>query len=438
MEIIFLKENDNLFQVLANQGIDTRTFMKQLNLINFKLNNNKIGYFQFRINNEFLKICILPKIIDKNNNNVKMQEDFKIYLIKCIEIMYRYNKENYLWKNIDKNYMDIVNKYRKDEVATLESILQFKYLYALKNILVLLKRLNHFRYKNKSFHDYTIRGVVNLKKNIGELNKSKIHQIQKQRISYDEVANICYSIIQYFLKNKIEVINNNLDLKRYSYKIKQYIKYNFEIKNYKFNCKNILSYKVKKTFENRKLEMLLSNLLVLLDIEGYFNLCADSIIHLKCENIISLAFDPSLVYEYFVYNNELSKHSNVQFNRLNNINENSKNEVDNENRKEPEYYCFEGANRKKEKEINIKANPDFIVNNEVVKDCKWKIIDNLSDVKEEDIEKLKRDCIKKEINRGVLVYPLINFEHNKLHWGCNAFNSVEDVFIWTIEEQRIL
>ena len=151
MEVILVNENDNLFEVLANEGIDIRKIDKQISTISRKVKNNRVGYFQFKTDEGYVKICVLPKILNKYDKSEYISQQFLKYMKLCIQIMYKYHKQEHLEKNIEKNYIDVIAKVSGNDIESLDSIFEMKYLYVLKNIECLLNKMMKYIYNNKEF-----------------------------------------------------------------------------------------------------------------------------------------------------------------------------------------------------------------------------------------------------------------------------------------------
>ena len=432
MAVIFISENDNLYEKLCDNNIDVRLIKKQIGYISSKLNNNKVGYFQFKIKKEYIKLCILPKTVNVNEQDEKIiQEKFLKYIDTCMNLMYSYHKETHLYKKIDDNYLDIINKGNIKDICDLDKILKYKYLYALNIIEKIIKKINTNKYKNKYYSDYSIKNKINIKKNIFEIDKSKVHQIGKESNKFSEEANIIYSVIQYFYKNKVNLIEDNLELKNKVSRLKRVLESKFEIIHLDYNIRKIFSYKTKRKFKTNKMKILYYNLLFLLDLEGYFNnYNNNSTLISKIENIACIIFDPALIFEYFVYQNECKKSNKVIFNRLDDVLYNNEIIL---------YYTFINGEINNKYIRKVKSSPELIVN-DVVKDCKWKVIDSINDINIEDIDKLKRDCIAHKKNNGVLVYPRINCDLSALTFEINEISTTicnEEIIIISIEECKI-
>ncbi len=59
-KLIFINENENIFEALSDEDISS-AMKKHLKFISAKANNNYIGYYQFLEDETYYKIYILPK-----------------------------------------------------------------------------------------------------------------------------------------------------------------------------------------------------------------------------------------------------------------------------------------------------------------------------------------------------------------------------------------
>ena len=81
----------------------------------------------------------------------------------------------------------------------------------------------------------------------------------------------------------------------------------YEISKFKFDLKKILSYKIKNLFKSKKLQVLYINLLLLLDLEGYFEKDGNSQMLNKISNMTCITFDPAVIFEYYVYDKHMEQ-----------------------------------------------------------------------------------------------------------------------------------
>lgn len=430
--LIFINENENIYEVLAEKEIDINKIKDNIKIISAKINNNRIGYFQFKINNGFIKICILPKIIKKDDKN--LEEKYLNYINKYFEIINKYQKQ--ITKKVTDNYLDIILSEKNNEIKSFNSLLNYKYIVALDEIYKFFKHYKKFIYKQKSCIANEFKYKIDLKKNITEINKTKIHQNLREEISYSKISDITQSVIDCFLKEKINSLEDKEKVEKKSIEVSRFLSKRYEINNFKFDLKKILSYKIRSLFKSKKLQVLYKNLLVLLDLEGYFEKDCDSQILNKISNMTCITFDPAVIFEYYVYHKHIEENiPNTLFIKLNY-----------DIIKKVYTLYFKTKVETKEfldesiimiEEIKENSEPDLIIGN-VIKDCKWKILKSLNDISREDFLKLKRDCLIRNYNKGVLVYPQIECEYKNFILEIDDENFTEGIFTFQLEECRVI
>ena len=67
-------------------------------------------------------------------------------------------------------------------------------------------------------------------------------------------------------------------------------------------------------------------------------------------------------------------------------------------------------------------------------------MDGKNDISINDLDKLKRDCIAHNINKGVLIYPEINYEYEGVPYEVieiNKENFCEEVYSFSLEEYKM-
>lgn len=419
MSIIYINENDDLYRQLIKKGVNVIDIAEQVDFISKKKNNNKIGYFQFRVEKEYIKICILPKVIDIVEDKEKVEIRFLEYLSNCYDVMSYYGKEQYLYNKIKKNYRDILkfNSNFTEKNICIDLILCSKYNYILNYMIRRIKKLYLNQQELRNFREKNIKGKIELRKSILELNKSIIHQSQKELNYSDNTINMLHFYVEYFLKNRTDAIESEeerVKIIKKANKVLTLIESKFSMKRGRYNIDLLVKEETIDMFKQKKILDLHSCIVCLLDCEGYFaGEKNDS--GKKSEQVISISYDPALIYEYIV------------FKQLNS------------NKKEKEEVRFKGENKEKSKYISylaykngerfesldIKAtNPDFVIyeskKNKKVIDAKWKVLNKPNEILEVDIDKLKRDCTANNTNEGILVYPKINFDYKGFMWECDT------------------
>ena len=80
---IFINENENILEVLSSFNLDINNdLLRKLKFISEKQSNNYIGYFQFKISGEYIKIYILPKTTPRLNDYETNIANFHLFLQK--------------------------------------------------------------------------------------------------------------------------------------------------------------------------------------------------------------------------------------------------------------------------------------------------------------------------------------------------------------------
>lgn len=202
IKIIYLRENEkNIFQSLKEQGIDTSKFEYHfVNLFN-KMYNNEVGYYIFEQDGQIYKIIILPKTIDEKTPTA--QKDFVNYLLHYYRVNNKYHFDKI--RQIPNSLLSLAfEKNNQDENNSHNPIEEFEY-YKLKAII---ERIERFFQKHKNFKrvqvDYKSQDIkykLNLSRNIKELDKTKIHQLQNIEVVYSLIATITYSALKYFMQH---------------------------------------------------------------------------------------------------------------------------------------------------------------------------------------------------------------------------------------------
>ena len=171
-KLIFINENENVFEALSDQNISINFFVKEhLKIISAKANNNYIGYYQFLENKVYYKIYILPKITPRVENNEINKKNFIYLLSKYYQLKNKYSHISF--KRLGKNIVDfsIENKKEQKQSDKLDDFITYKYNDALQDIESFFKRYKNFLVKERKFYAQTIKHKFNIKQNILEINK---------------------------------------------------------------------------------------------------------------------------------------------------------------------------------------------------------------------------------------------------------------------------
>ena len=237
--------------------------------------------------------------------------------------------------------------------------------------------------KEKRFYSQNIRHQFDLKRNILEADKSKIHQRKKEPYLYSKLAIISVEVLHYFLKHKSR--------DREAKKLKNQIEAKYNLESYSFKPKEISSKKVLKLFKSSDEKELYLALLTLLGVESYFEDNSYKEM-LKLHNQHAHFFRPEDLFEWIVYDRLVKDYGKEAV-------------------KMKTAYRYKIANQ-----VRI-AEPDFIVtyrDETIVIDAKWKVLETETKISFDDIAKLLRDKILAKATKAMLVYPKIGFTNSHL------------------------
>lgn len=390
---IFVNENENIFESLACQGvIYGADIVEHLKFISHKKGNNYIGYYQFFSDEVYYKIYILPKITPRCE---ELREDTQNFIHLLQEYYRLKSKYEVKSKHITKNIVDFSFDNNKSDKKgdVIDNFIAYKYTDALATVKAFFKKHSKSIYKEEMFSSQNIKQKLDLKRNIVELNKSRIHQKRHSPYHYSTLAMIASEVLHYFIKHKQ---HNKSEAKKIKVSIDS--KYNEQKNTFKIN--QIVSKKIFKLFKNSDEKALYLALLKLLGAENYFEDNSTKEIF-KLYNQHSLFFRPEKLFEWVVYDGLIKKYGKENI------------------RKEPQ--------TKKEYFINQTprvSNVDFVVRDKdkiIVIDAKWKILKNMEDIKFEDIAKLRRDALLLKADQAILIYPQIAFDEREFKLSVDGF-----------------
>jgi len=380
---IFVNENENIVQVFVKYKLTINDDVyKHLEFISAKANNNYIGYYQFLQDEVYYKIYILPKTTPKVKDEAENKRNFIALLSKYYELKNEYSSIKPISKN--KNIVDFAfeseNKSNKSD--ELDKFIDYKYKDALQTIEQFFKKHKNSLVKEKKFYAQNIRHQFDLKRNILELDKSKIHQRKKEPYLYSKLAIISVEVLHHFLKHK--------DKNKEAKKLKNRIKTKYGVESYYFKPKEIGSKKVLKLFKSSDEKELYLALLSLLGIENYFEDNSYKEM-LKLHNQHAHFFRPEKLFEWKVYDYLLksSEFTDLYYEGLH-------------AKETKEDFYLES----KEHKATYSSNPDLIGvkdGESYIIDAKWKI---LNEPNEKDIQKLARDAKIRGFKKGILIYPM--------------------------------
>ncbi|QAA31332.1 hypothetical protein [Clostridium manihotivorum] len=450
-DLILINETDNIYEQLTNKGINYSKFKDKLKILNNTKLNNMIGYFKINSDGNFYKICILPKIIDKRAQN--LSENFGQYINITLGLILKYKLNNY--KLLKDNYLDLIHMNRLGNIEKLDYLLESKYIQALNYIEFFFNQYKKYDYIDIKFSDLIIKGKIDIRRNILEVNKARVHQIRQKEILYSKIADITISVLKYFENFKMKLIRHNKKIQLKLHDSIRTINQKFLIKAFHYTIDMILSNKSYKLFNKPELKQLYLSLLILLDLDGYFE---SNIGYINVNNVCKMAsivINPSYIFEYYVYDyyiNHTQKYKDIKFIKIDkevklSIRYLKKIEKDS---LEIESKIGELNDQWREKMSKLwiltTSEPDLVIkelsNNDIwydtVVDCKWKILDKSID--KNDLEKLKIDCKSRNINRGKLVYPLIKTAKYKSvdSFEIDDERFSEGIFRLTIEECKMI
>ena len=395
---LFISENENIFERFDAENIEL-DLQGRSNILSIsrKTNNNYIGYYQFLSGADYYKIFILPKLFkDMDISESDIPKKFIGFLKQYYRLKIQYgNKVS--TKPISGNIMDLSLDMELSESLNVEDFLYQKYIDALLTVHIFFQKHKSQEYTNKLYSSQSIRHKIDLNSNIKSLDKSVVHQIRKEPMSYSVLAAITLYVFKLFKRKKLGAIdigtslgekivllmhsNENILKKRFMFD-----------KNFSMTIRELTTRKTVKLFsKNQERKTLYNALLILAGIE-YFGRGSDLGQIRKIDNTVSIFFNPSDLYEWFVYD-KLQKEYHIVWK----AGLDARSETD---------YSFYNNGVEKIKKI---SKPDFIAFNEenecTVIDAKWKVPAEFSQIHYEDVAKLKRDYIVGKCHKAILIYP---------------------------------
>ena len=403
---IFISENENLVQKLIEEDIDLTCIKakKELAKISAKVFNSKVGYIAFKGKEETLyKVYVIPKIFDTNMSNQELKKKFFQYMKRAFELIGKYGKKYY---EEFENYDTILLFHKRGRAfIDFEDVISFKYGKVLQDIYLYFQKHMAYKVKHEAYYSQTLKHKLDLKRNVKELDKSKIHQIRKDILIYSELAFITYQVVNTFQKTKLRILDK-ITRKNLEYlvnKLKNLLRRKYKADTSKsMNVKRLLSSSTKTLFRKTEDKKLYSLLLSLLSEEIKMDDKDKDITVIP--NVITFFVSPEKIYELHVFDCFSSKLKNksVRF------------------QQSKEYKIVINGHSKGKKSI-----PDILIKTEgstLLIDVKWKILEK--EPSDEDILKLERDTkVWKKSGKKlipILIYPkivnpLLNRKFNKIH-----------------------
>jgi hypothetical protein len=400
VDTYFFHENEDLTNFFYTEIKDlNKLIIKDITKNQY---NNKIGFFQFFLgDNKFIKIYIFPKTITINvfADKDELINVFNLYFKEYLRLKRKYI--NYAgYKDVKDNIIDFDLNVKND----IEDYIILKYQ------KILLETINFFKKHNKDyistlkFFSQDISSPLDIRKNVIEINKSKIHQSQDLILNYSLIAETTLAVLNSFSNFKLPFLNNSVisnEVKILSSLLKKIINNRYSIQNnIKSRSKVFKNLNSKLFNKDYKLLNLKNNLFFLLGWENNNN-------SNKIHDVDSIWFSTEYMYELCV----------LEFLELYAI----KNNVAVICKPEKKYNFI--IDNKVQGSIN--SIPDFILETEnsiYIIDAKWKIIYDINSISFIDILKADRDSIihkyhNKEV-KLLLFYPLI-FMNKDVYLGKN-------------------
>ena len=417
---IFLRENEkNIFQALKNQDIKTKVFEHRLAELFNRVYNNYVGYYVFKQDDIVYKMIVLPKTIEAGDSAEKEFVDYLLHYYR-IKNIYKLDKE----KNIPNSLLQLAfesNKSKDSSHDFLDEFQSHRYMAIIQDIEGFFKRHKNSKRIKQDYVSQSIKHTLNLKRNIKELDKTKIHQIQSKDIVFSMLATVTYNALKLFVVQKYSGTHRDKLFKEVK-KVQSMLlkKYKIE-RGYKLSIATLQSIKLVKLFSKTE-----ENKQLLVDIKslfGFEQMYKDNTVSIDYRQDLtttSLFINPSNFYEWYVY--DILK---------NYADDNGKTiQFDKEEDTATQYYL-----NKEPKS----SNPDYILTDEVNKvkiviDAKWKNVNEFGDIKPSDYLKLKFDTsLLKRKGYGVssyLVYPNIKIDENSFNMLVDEksvfdFNAIE-------------
>ncbi len=434
--IFFFNENSTQSKIKSLLGNISDEVEKYIKIITDKQYNNKIGYFQFKHEDTYYKIYIMPKIYKVEEKECdtcyEYQKKFINFFKHYYRLVHKYDIDKYsneLNGNIsDLSYKseDSAKKLASDEVNDIDDFIVHNYMDSLRVIESFFTKYKNQILEEQKVQSQSILHQLDTKKNIMELNKSNIHQIKKVSKIYSDLAFITMEVLKNFINTKIENFSSTaksreLTLKANQIQISLKSKFSKNSSN-SFKIKELLLHKTSKKFKkNSEYKILYKALLKLVGKEHYYG--GDVYREIQKEDeMISIFFQPEYLYEWIVYDELLKS------NEFDDILKNDKDVL-------PIQYSFV-PKIQNNKNGNYDSKPDLIAVNKGENypvDAKWKILPkNQSKYQiEVDILKLRRDAMIRKVNKGYLIYPKIE-DNSKFKLNTEYRYSYDKDFIFEL------
>jgi len=412
IKFVFVNESENIFERLIDENIKIDKANKdKLKFISRKASNNYIGYFQFRNESSLIKLIILPKIIVRQSFT---REELLSHFFDYFDYFYKLKqKYSISVESIDGNILDFSFMHAKDDKNSIDMNyhINYKYIYSIEILLRYFKKHNNIQNSKSNYISQGIKHHLDVRKNIIEINKARIHQYKRSSFNSSEYADIANKVILNFISFILPNLDESELVRTKSYTLSNLLKKKFKI-NHAFNLSLILNNRIKKLFlKSSELQEVYNALIILSGYEKYSTnentSNSESIYHIN--DLIAIFFRPENLFEWIVYD------------KLPELFETSFDKIRKDKKAEGTSFLYHII---KNNEIRLKkfSNPDFLINTEsgtLLLDAKWKLFEEVA--KDEDVFKLERDYKVRndEEIRNYLIYPLP---------VCSTDEKIEDSF----------
>lgn len=403
---IFLSENDPPDKLLStfSSQLDTEKLKNEISTIFSKIYNNYVGYYLFNDSGTYYKIFILPKHIQIPTNVSDYDRAIREFIIYLRE----YYRLRSIYPTYNQNELRLPSykeiSFEAHEWHSIQSIEQFtfyKYISILKRIEAFFAHHSSHYKTTKAYVSQSVKHRINLKSNIQELDKSKIHQDKIEAFTYSEMATIAYAALRLFINKKIElIILNEAQLISQVDTIQRMLLKRFNANTgISLSSGKLLSNRTYKHF-SKKIEyrLLYVDLLSLFGLEHFYNEENSGDIYFS-EKADAIFLRPESLFEWYTYDYILENLTKVA----------SIFEIDPDSTtvkmKDTKSYSLKFDQNMQRKE----SIPDIIIEStkKVLIDVKWKRVGNLNEITDSDMLKLERDLKIHYATSAFLVYEKV-------------------------------
>lgn len=386
--IVCIHENCDLRMVsqlaeLKQYRSTVRDYLDEVDELRKNQHNNYVGYYQMSLEeNVFFKLYLLPKIISITDDVQGMLDEFWKVYNHYIDLSQKYPEQNIENKH---SWIDV-------HISTPETYYQARYMEALTKIQYFFNKHRRRVLIKREFVDNTIRGRIDVRRSILELNKSRVHQYSTEEINFSPLAHIARECLHFFelkILRHLEKSSIQEQILGTTSSVQRSIRRVDTGK--RFLVSHLITRKCRNLFlQYRGGNELYRNLLALIGSEHNLK---D-----KIPEILVLQFLPEKMYE-----------RSLQY-KLEQIY--GSEDVDSD--KEIHYYL-----KGKERVATLFSRPDFRIKSAyVVMDAKWKVLQKWDSTFDADISKLKRDAQiiqrvhpeQEQLPIAILVYPKIGVD----------------------------